>query len=203
MENSRKFIGLKDVILVAVLTALCIIICSVVLLPFAANIQLVLWLVSGIDMLLCGAVYILMCAKAPRHGTQLLFAFLFAIYYYFTNGMILISLMIFGIGIVNELLMMGGGYRKPVRLTAALALFGVGVMLAPVVIVLTTQEQMVAALLANGLTQEYADAMLAVYSWGNILSGVAGTILGAVLGCVIGYRMLRKHFAPAGIVEGA
>lgn len=203
MENSRKFIGLKDVILIAVLTALCIIICSVVVLPFAANIQLVLWLVSGIDMLLCGAIYILMCSKAPRHGTQLLFAFLFAVYYYLTNGMILISLMIFGIGVINELLMLGGGYRKPVRLTAALSLFGVGVMMAPVVLIMTTREQMVAAVLANGGTQEYAEAMLSVYSWGNIAIGIAVTIIGAILGCLIGCRMLRKHFAPAGIVEGA
>ena len=203
MENSRKLIGFKDVILVTLLTALCIIICTVAVLPFAANIKLVLWIVSGIEMFLCGAIYILMCAKAPRHGTQLLFSFLFAVYYYFTIGMILISLMIFAVGIVRELIMLKGGYRSPARLTAAYALFGVGVMLSPVVMIMTTKDQIVSSLLANGLTQEYADTMLSVYSVMNITIGIIVTIIGAVLGSVIGYRMLRKHFAPAGIVEKA
>ena len=203
MQKENRFIGLKDIVLVTLLTALCIIICTVAVLPFVANLKLVLWLVSGIEMLLCGSIYILMCAKAPRAGTQMLFSFLFAVYYYFTNGMILISLMVVGVGLVRELLMLKGGYRSPVRLGAAYALFGVGVMLAPVVIMISTREQMVTTMLANGLTQEYIDTMLSVYSVGNILIGVAVTITGAALGCLMGYRMLKKHFAPAGIVEGA
>ncbi len=203
MKKTRKFIGLKDVILVTLLTALCIVINTVVVLPFAANLLLVLWLVGGIDMLLCGPIYMLMVSKAPRYGTQLLFSFLFAVYYFITNGMILISLMIFGIGVVRELLMLKGGYHSPVRLTIAYAVYGVGVMFAPIVMLMTTREQMTATMLANGLTQEYVDSVFAVYSSANILIGVAVTIVGAVLGCFLGYKMLKKHFRPAGIVEGA
>jgi energy-coupling factor transport system substrate-specific component len=202
MENTRKLIGLKDVILVTLLTAVCIIICTVAVLPFAANIKLVLWVVSGLELLLCGPIYILMCAKAPRYGTQLLFSFLFAVYYYFTNGMILISLMVFGIGVIKELMMLKNGYRSPVRLTAAHAVFGVGVMMAPVVMIMATKEQMIATMLDSGLTQEYIDNVFSVYSAGNIAIGIVLAIAGAIFGCWIGYRMLRKHFAPAGIVEG-
>jgi energy-coupling factor transport system substrate-specific component len=202
MENTRKLIGLKDVILVTLLTALCIIICTVIVLPFAANIKLVLWVVSGLDMLLCGPIYILMCAKAPRYGAQILFSFLFAVYYYFTNGMIFISLMVFGVGVIKELMMLKNGYRSPVRLTAAHAVFGVGVMMAPVIMIMSTKEQMTAIMLGNGLTQEYVDSMFSVYSAGNLAIGILLTIVGAILGSWIGYRMLRKHFAPAGIVEG-
>ncbi len=203
MENTRKWIGLKDVILVTLLTALCIIICTVAVLPFAANIKLVLWIVSGIEMLLCGPIYILMSAKSPRIGAQFLFSFLFAVYYYFTNGMILISLMLLVVGLVRELMMLNGGYRNSVRLSASFALFGVTVMMAPVVLIMTTKEQVAAAVLANGMTQEYVDAMFSVYSAGNIAIGIVITIVGAIVGCLIGHRMLRKHFAPAGIVEGA
>lgn len=203
MENTRKFIGLKDVILVTLLTALCIVINTIVIVPFAANLLLVLWLVGGIDMLLCGPIYMLMVSKAPRYGTQLLFSFLFAVYYFITNGMLLISLMIFGLGVVRELMMLKGGYRSPVRLTLSYAVYGVGVMFAPIIMLMTTKDQMAATMLANGLTQEYVDNVFAVYSAPNILIGTAVTIAGAVLGCFLGYRMLKKHFMPAGIVEGA
>lgn len=203
MENTRKFVGLKDVILVTLLTALCIVIVTVVVLPFAANLQLVLWLVSGIDMLLCGPIYMLMVSKAPRHGTHLIFTFLFAVYYFISNGMILISLIIFGIGVVMELLMLKGGYRSPVRLTLAYVVFGVGIMVAPIIMILTTRQSMIDIMLANGLTMEYAESMFAVYSPLNIFIGVVITIVCAVLGCLIGYRMLKKHFRPAGVVEAA
>jgi energy-coupling factor transport system substrate-specific component len=201
MKNTSKSIGLKDVILVTLLTALCIIICTAAVLPFAANLVLTLWLVSGLDLLLCGPIYILMCAKAPRYGAQLLFAFLFAVYYYFTNGMIFISLTVFGVGVIKELMMLKNGYRSPARLTAAHAVFGIGVMMAPVIMIMSTKEQMTAIMLGNGLTQEYIDNMFSVYSAANLAIGIFLTAVGAVLGCWIGYRMLRKHFAPAGLVE--
>lgn len=202
MGNAKKFIGLKDVILITLLTALCIVVCTVVVIPFSANLKLVLWVVSGLEMLLCGPIYILMCVKAPRHGTQLLFSALFAVYYYITNAMIIISLLILVVGIIRELLMIRNGYNSPLRLTAAYALFGVGVMIAPVVYMYASKAQMVEAAIANGLTEEYIASIFAVYSAGNIAIGIIITIIGAVAGSVIGHRMLRKHFAPAGIVEG-
>ena len=203
MENTRKFIGLKDVILVTLLTAICIAIVTVVVIPFAANIQLTLWLVSALDLLLCGPVYMLMVSKAPRYGTQLLYSVLFAIYYFITNGMILISLMIIGVGIVRELMMLKGGYRSPLRLTISYTLFGLGVLFAPIVMVFATRQQMIDIMLSNGLTLEYAESMFAIYSPTNILIAVVSTIAGGVLGCFLGYAMLKKHFRPAGIVEGA
>lgn len=203
MENTKKFIGLKDVILVTLLTALCLVIVTIAVLPFAANVKLVLWVVSGLEMLLCGPIYMLMVSKAPRYGTQLLFSFIFAVYYFITNGMILISLLILGVGIVRELMMLKGGYHSPVRLTAAYTLFGLGVMFAPIVLMLTTRQQMIDTMLDSGLTLEYAESMFAIYSPANIAIGAFITVIGAVLGCMLGYRMLRKHFRPAGIVESA
>ena len=203
MENNRKFIGLKDVILVTLLTAICLVIVTLVVLPFATNITLVLWVVSGLDMLLCGPIYMLVAAKAPRHGTQLLFSAIFAIYYFVTNGTILISIIILAVGIIRELMMLGNGFKSYVRLTAAFALFGVGVMFAPIIMLWTTKEQLIAAVIANGLTREYAESAFSVYSPVNIAIGTVVTIIGAILGCFLGYRMLKKHFAPAGIVDAA
>lgn len=201
MNIDKKWLGLKDVILVTLLTALCIIVCTIVVLPFSANIKLVLWVVTGLELILCGPVFILMCAKAPRKGAMLLFAFLFAVYYYFTSSMIVISLMLFSIGVIMELLMLKGGYKSSVRITVAYALFGVGVMMAPVMLMITTKASMVEAMLASGLSQDFIDNVLSVYSAGNISIGVVLTIIGAIVGSLLGYNMLKKHFEPAGIIE--
>lgn len=201
MENTRKFMGLRDVILVALLTALSIVIISIVVLPFAANMKLVLWVVSAIDMLLCGPIYILMVSKAPRFGVQLLHAALLAIYYFTTNGMILISLIIVGMGAIRELMMVKGGYHSPVRLTISYCLYGLSVLFGPIIMMLTTRQQMIDTLLESGLSMEYAEMAFAVYSPGNIAIAGVLTVVGAILGSVLGLRMLRKHFRPAGIVE--
>jgi putative ECF transporter S component (TIGR02185 family) len=142
----------------------------------------------------------LMVSKAPRHGTQLLFAFLFAVYYFITNGVILISLIILVAGVVQELLMLKGGYKSLPRLATALAVFGTGVMYAPIIMMMMSKQQLLDAAVANGVTLEYAENMFAVYSAGNIAIGTVGTVIGAVAGCLIGWRMLKKHFKPAGIV---
>ena len=201
MNTKRQFIGLKDVVLITLLTALCLVICTIVVLPFSTNVKLVLWVVTGLEMLLCGPIFVRMCAKAPRRGTAVLFAFIFAVYYYFTNSMIIISLTLLAVGVVMELVLLGDGYKKPVRLTISYALFGLGVMLTPPILILVQKTSMVEMMLSNGLTQDYIDAMFAVYSGANLTIGILVTVVGSAIGCFIGYRLLKKHFAPAGIVD--
>jgi energy-coupling factor transport system substrate-specific component len=200
MENTRKFIGLKDIILVTLLTAICIVICTVAVLPFASNLLLVLLLVPFLELLLCGPVYMLAVAKAPRIGTHFLFAFLFSIYYLITNGMPVISLIILGVGLISELLLLNGGYRKTGRIATAFSLFGVSVMMAPVTLMLISRTSLEATMIENGLPQEYIDSVFAVYSGTNICIGALLAIVGAVAGCLIGRKLLKKHFMPAGIV---
>lgn len=201
MEKTKKFIGLKDIILVTLLTAICIIICTVAVLPFAANLLLVLLLVPLIEMMLCGPIYMLAVAKAPRIGTHFIFAFLFSIYYLLTNGMPLIMVIILGVGLISELLLLGSGYRKTARTAVAYSLFGVSVMMAPVTLMLINRVSLEATMLESGLTQEYVNNVFAVYSATNILLGALLAIVGAVAGCLIGRRLLKKHFMPAGIVD--
>ena len=99
--NSKK-IGLKDVVLITLLTAIMIGIQTIVLIPFVANLKFMLWFVGGIDWFLCRIIYCLMIAKAPKTGTAFIFSFIFAIYYFFTNSMIIISAMIAAAGTIQE-----------------------------------------------------------------------------------------------------
>ena len=142
-----------------------------------------------------------MIAKAPKTGTAFIFSFIFAIYYFFTNSMIIISAMIAAAGIIMELIMMKGGYKNKIRATIAYVIFGLTIMMAPNVLIFLQKDAMIAGLLANGMTQEYIDSIFAVYSAKNIGIGIVLTIIGAVAGISIGYRILNRYFISSGMVE--
>lgn len=197
--NNR--IGLKDIVLVTLLTAIMIGIQTVVVMPFAVNLKFVLWFVGGIDGLLCGIIYCLMMAKAPKTGTAFFYSLIFAVYYFMVNSMIAISGVILGAGLLMELVLRNGGYKSKGKVTIAYVLFGVSLMMAPNLLILLQKDAMVTGLLANGVTQEYIDAMFSVYSAPNIGIGVLLTIVGSVVGTRIGFRVLNRYFVSSGIVE--
>lgn len=194
-------IGLKDIVLITLLTAISIGIQTLVLIPFVANLKFVLWFVSGIDWLLCGVIYCLMMAKSPKTGTAFTMSLIYAVYYFFMNSMVFISLMIVGAGLVMEVILWKQGYKSKLRLTLAYIIFGLTIMMAPNILILLQKDAVVAGLLANGLTQEYIDSMFSVYSAQNLIIGAVITTLGAILGSQIGFRVLGRYFVAGGIVE--
>ncbi|EMB22624.1 MptD family putative ECF transporter S component [Treponema denticola] len=197
----NKKIGLKDIVLITLLTAIMIGIQTVVLMPFITNLKFVIWFVGGIDGVLCGIIYCLMIAKAPKLGTAFIFSFIFAVYYFFVNSMIIISAMIAGAGLVMELILWNNGYKNKIKATIAYALFGLTIMLAPNVLIFLQKDAMIAGLQANGLTQEYIDSIFAVYSAENIGIGMLLTAIGSIAGTQIGYRVLNRYFISGGMVE--
>lgn len=197
----NKKIGLKDIVLITLLTAIMIGIQTVVLMPFITNLKFVIWFVGGIDGVLCGIIYCLMIAKAPKLGTAFIFSFIFAVYYFFVNSMIIISAMIAGAGLVMELILWNNGYKNKIKATIAYALFGLIIMLASNVLIFLQKDAMIAGLQANGLTQEYIDSIFAVYSAENIGIGMLLTAIGSIAGTQIGYRVLNRYFISGGMVE--
>ena len=197
----NKKIGLKDIVLITLLTAIMIGIQTVVLMPFITNLKFVIWFVGGIDGVLCGIIYCLMIAKAPKLGTAFIFSFIFAVYYFFVNSMIIISAMIAGAGLVMELILWNNGYKNKIKATIAYTLFGLTIMLAPNVLIFLQKDAMIAGLQANGLTQEYIDSIFAVYSAENIGIGMLLTAIGSIAGTQIGYRALNRYFISGGMVE--
>ncbi len=198
--NSKK-VGLKDIVLITLLTAIMLGIQTLVLFPFMTNLNFVIWFVGGIDWLLCGIIYCLMIAKSPKIGTALIFSFIFAIYYFFTNSMIVISIIIVLAGIIMEIILLNDGYRNKVKATIAYMIFGVTIGMAPNVLILLQRDTTVATMLKQGITQEYIDSMFAVYNAKNIGIGIVLTIVGAIAGSQIGYKVLNKYFVSNGMVE--
>ena len=72
-----KFLNLKEFVLVIVLSCLMIGIGYLIMLPFAANMQLLYFLEPGLIGLVNGIVYVLMIRKCPKIGTQFIIAALY------------------------------------------------------------------------------------------------------------------------------
>ena len=65
-----KFLNLKEFVLVLLLACLETVIGLVAAMPFAANLQLVYFLVPGLTGLINGIIYVLLIKKCPKVGTQ-------------------------------------------------------------------------------------------------------------------------------------
>ena len=75
-----KVLNLKDFVLAIVLSCLMIGIGYLIMLPFAANMQLLYFLEPGLIGLVNGIVYVLMIRKCPKIGTQFIIAALYGTY---------------------------------------------------------------------------------------------------------------------------
>lgn len=106
-----KVLNLKDFVLAIVLSCLMIGIGYLIMLPFAANMQLLYFLEPGLIGLVNGIVYVLMIRKCPKIGTQFIIAALYGTYM-LIMGSAYAALYFYILAVVNELIMLGGGLSK-------------------------------------------------------------------------------------------
>lgn len=74
-----KFLNLKEFVLVLLLACLETVIGLVAAMPFAANLQLVYFLVPGLTGLINGIIYVLLIKKCPKVGTQFIIPFVYGL----------------------------------------------------------------------------------------------------------------------------
>ena len=82
--------------------------------PFAANLQLVYFLAPGLAGLINGIIYVLIIKKCPKIGTQFIIPAIYGLYFLF-SGSVYVFIFFMILAVVNELIMLGGGYRSKIR----------------------------------------------------------------------------------------
>ena len=101
-------------------------------------------------------------------------------------------------GLLGDMILKSGGYKS-----AKMSLFGYAVfslwMVGTYIPMYFTVEASWRSF-ADSFGEEYADRVMAVMPMWSSLLVVAGIFLFAILGGMLGRRLLRKHFAKAGIV---
>ena len=144
--------------------------------------------------LLAGPVYLLLIAKVPKPGPIFIAGLLMAIFCYAIG-------MTFGYlagSALADLLAWTARY-KSIRINIlsyiVFCLGGTGSYIAYFI----NPEAWVSRMLEKGTAKEYLDTMTSVVNHRVFLTMLAGTVFVAILSGFVGSKLLKKHFAKAGI----
>ncbi len=197
-KTERKFVGLKEIIIVVLFSVLTFIVSMVTALPFAASVHLQLYVGYALMAIISGPIYVLMISKAPKVGTQVLF---FAVkgLYMLIMGQVLTGVIFIVGGFICELIVMNDGYHNVIRSGAAymlhMTLYGLGSFFPVLFMGNVFSEQ----LLSRGYDAAAVDTMVSLYSSPLIILTVVLTLcVSSAVGMFIGSRMMKKHFVPGG-----
>lgn len=200
MNKERKWIGFRDIILIALLSALSIVIQLISGVPFAAAPQLMMFISVAIIMIICGPIFVLLMSKAPRRCAAFTYVGILALYFLII-GQVFIGIVFFIGAILCELVLLGGGYKSPVRIGLSYMVYAVFYVVGSYLPYLILADQYTAQLVAAGMPQASIDSMMSWFASPlMILLAAINACIWAAVGAYIGYRMRKKHFAPAGVV---
>ena len=199
----ERVLGLKEFVIVLLLACVETAIAIVVAMPFAANLQLVYFLVPGLAGLINGIIYVLLVKKCPKIGTQFIIPIVYGLYFLFT-GSVYVFVFFAILAVVNELIMLGGGYQGKIRPAIPHALTWMLNAMGSTLTLLLFRDSMVQTYVNMGMDAATADAALASIEgfWlapQNIAIALTAAAALSIAGYALGMKMLGKHFKPAGV----
>lgn len=203
-RGKTSFIGLKDLVFCVLMGALMLAIGLVVVLPFAASLQAIYFVVPALAGIVWGVLFVVLMAKCPKTGAVVI-PFLIYGAYMMAGGSVFVFFLFVIAGIVSELVMLGGGYASTVRSFVPPLLMTLSNAMGSTLTMLLFRDSMVQTYMSLGMDQAAADATLSAIEafWlapGNIALAVALAFAGALVGYIAGVKLLKKHFRPAGAV---
>ncbi len=199
----QKMLSLKEFVTALLLACLETAIAIVVIMPFAANLQLVYFLVPGLAGLINGIIYVLLIKKCPKIGTQFIIPFVYGLYFLFSGSVYVFAFFAI-LAVVNELIMLGRGYEKKVRPAIPHVLTWMLSSMGSTLTLLLFRDSMVQTYVNMGMDEASAEAALASIEvfWmapQNILIAIVAAAVLSIAGYLLGIKMLGKHFKPAGV----
>lgn len=198
----EKMLSLKEFVIVLLLACVETAIAIVVAMPFAANLQMVYFLVPGLAGLINGIIYVLLIKKCPKVGTQFMIPLVYGLYFLF-SGSVYVFVFFAILAIVNELIMIGG-YGKKIRQAVPHVLTWMLNSMGSTLTLLLFRDSMVQTYVNMGMDEASADAALASLEgfWmapQNIAIALVAAAALSIAGYLLGVKMLGKHFKPAGV----
>ena len=198
----EKMLSLKEFVIVLLLACVETAIAIVVAMPFAANLQLVYFLVPGLAGLINGIIYVLLIKKCPKVGTQFMIPLVYGLYFLF-SGSVYVFVFFAILAIVNELIMIGG-YGKKIRQAVPHVLTWMLNSMGSTLTLLLFRDSMVQTYVNMGMDEASADAALVSLEgfWmapQNIAIALVAAAALSIAGYLLGVKMLGKHFQPAGV----
>ena len=152
-------------------------------------------------MFLCAPVYMLMVSRIGKRFVTLIYMTILGVIFLLMGNWFLLPYYVL-VGILCEaILWKEGSCQKPKRLTAAwtaASLLYNGVNLLPIWFFWDTYYDFA---LASGMEQSYIDSYVRYYTSPGWLTFILlFTTLMGFLGCMVGSRLIRRHFQKAGVL---
>lgn len=197
-----KFLNLKEFVLVLLLACLETVIGLVAAMPFAANLQLIYFLVPGLTGLINGIIYVLLIKKCPKVGTQFIIPFVYGLLFLF-SGSVYVFMFFAILAVANELIMIGGYGKKVTQAIPHVLTWSLNSMGSTLTLLLF-RDSMVQTYVQMGMSAVDAEAAVSSVEgfWlapQNIAIALAAAAILSVAGYALGMKMFSKHFKPAGI----
>ena len=200
MKETNKW-SVRDVITTVLLSAVLIVIQLVVNMVCMANDFVSMVLSVGITMFLCAPVYMLMVSRIGKRFVTLIYMTLLGVIFLLMGNWFLLPYFIVT-GVICEVILWtrgGSGDHKLMTAagTAASLLYN-GVNLLPIWFFWDTYYDFA---LASGMEQRYIDSYVRYYTSPGWLAFILlFTTLMGFLGCMVGSRLIRRHFQKAGVL---
>ena len=192
MQSNNK-LTIPDLISIGVFTAIYFVLvtiatfASALLLPGVSNIFL-----PAIAALISGSVYMLLAAKLQKFGGITIMGLVMGLFVLSFAANILF-------GVLADWVASLGKYYDRKLLFVSYILFSYG-LTGPILPLWFMKDAYVVALQARGKDAAYIDALFAPINTGTFIVCLVSILVCAVIGGLFGQKMIKKHFAKAGIV---
>lgn len=196
--NSKK-LTIPDLISVGVFTAIYFVLVTIAtfscaLLPGVGNI-----LLPAVAALISGSVYMLLAAKLQKFGGISIMGLVMGLFFFVSGHFVLSFAANIVCGVLADWVASRSQYRSKKVLLASYVIFSYG-LTGPILPLWFMKDAYVAALQARGKDATYIDALFAPINTGTFIVCLMSILVCAVIGGLFGQKMIKKHFAKAGIV---
>lgn len=205
MKNQeKKFIGLKDLILIVLLTCLVLVI-ALISAPLFSPLNLLLSSILSliVPAVLGGTIYVLITTKCPKIGTYFLFTAIFGLFF-LISGSIFTAVFFWITGLIAELTMIGGRDKKW-RPFVPFLIHWFSYSYALTLQLFLMRDTVIKTYIGMGMDEATAIATVknveSIYTVpSNMLIVGICAITASFTGYFIGTKILGRHFKAAGVV---
>lgn len=199
-SNESKHLDIPDLIMIGVFTALYFVLVAVAtLFSSVALMGFGMILLPAVAALICGCVYMLMVARVGKFGAISVMGIVVGLFLFVSGHFVLSLAASIVFPVIADVMARARDYRSRTGILASYVVFCYG-LTGPILPLWFMKDAYMACLQARGKDSSYIDGVFAHVNTGTFFVAMAAVLICALLGGWFGQRMLKKHFAKAGII---
>ena len=199
-SNESKHLDIPDLIMIGVFTALYFVLVAVAtLFSSVALMGFGMILLPAVAALICGCVYMLMVARVGKFGAISVMGIVVGLFLFVSGHFVLSLAASIVFPVIADVMARARDYRSRTGILASYVVFCYG-LAGPILPLWFMKDAYMASLQARGKDSSYIDGVFAHVNTGTFFVAMAAVLICALLGGWFGQRMLKKHFAKAGII---